>query len=157
MQIVPEGVIVDPDVGVLVVDAPDDDLDEAVLGLQAAGARGVLNTLFLQMFDVAPRVASLMPKTMSAAMHQPSDRMMPVVSDAQDSAFHLEVAHHESWLAQPPPPEEPRWSANERVVVVPRTVSWVTMEDGRTLLSHTGTFPGRVMLMHYDSCAVRVA
>jgi hypothetical protein len=155
MRIVPEGAIIDPDVGVLMVDAPDDDVEEAVVGLQAAGARGVLNTLFLQMFDVAPRVASLMPETMRAARHKPSDRMMPVVSDAQDSAFHLEVAHHESWLAQPPPPEEPRWSANERVVVVPRSVSWATRDDGSTLLIHNGPFPGRVM--HYDSMAVRVA
>jgi len=77
MSLVPEGAIIDPDVGVLVVDSPDDDLQEAVLGLQAAGARGVLNTLFLQMFDVAPRVASLMPETMRAAKHVPSDRMMP--------------------------------------------------------------------------------
>lgn len=149
MLIVPEGAIVDREIGVLVVDASDDDVDGVMLGVQALGARAVLNALR----QVAPSTIAETPVTFLVAMHQPPQRLMPAVSATNQRARELELAHIDSWSKQPADPTQ--WSINERIVIVPRSVGQMTLDDGRTLLTHAGPFPGRIM--HYNSMLVCIS
>jgi|GWRWMinimDraft_6_1066014.scaffolds.fasta_scaffold21706_2 hypothetical protein len=145
IRLVPEGAIVDREIGVLVVDAPDDDVHGVMLGVQALGARGVLRALR----EVAPSAIAETPMTLLVAMHQPPERLMPAITATNQQARELEIAHNESWSRQSNPT---RWSINERIVIVPRSVGQQTLNDGSTLLTHPGRFPGRVM--HYNSLLV---